>query len=164
MQTTDTFLPTQDERIMAGLAHIACLLPMMGAIAPIVIWVTQKEKSKFVAFQALQALAYQLSMVVAWILGMACYMLSFFSIFFGEIFTTSLRQADSQNPLAMIFFMAPFLVFGSLLLGMFVFVIYGIVGAVLAFQGKPFRYLLIGRLLEKFLEPKGAEAVPEHVV
>ena len=54
--------PSQDERIMAGLAHISAILPMMGMVAPIVIWVTQKDKSKFVSFQALQAVSYQLAM------------------------------------------------------------------------------------------------------
>ena len=52
---------SQDERIMAALSHATALLPFMGVIAPIVIWVTQKDKSQYVAFQALQAMAYQLN-------------------------------------------------------------------------------------------------------
>jgi uncharacterized Tic20 family protein len=56
--------PTQDDRIMAALSHITVILPFFGVVAPIIIWVTQKEKSQYVAFQALQALAYQLSLIV----------------------------------------------------------------------------------------------------
>jgi uncharacterized Tic20 family protein len=68
----------QDERIMAALAHGSILLPMTGVIAPIVIWITQREKSRYVAFQSLQALLFQLILIVAWVLGMGCYMLSIF--------------------------------------------------------------------------------------
>jgi len=57
--------PSQNDKIMAALAHISALLPLMGIIAPIVIWVTQKDKSEYVAFQALQAVAYQLLMILA---------------------------------------------------------------------------------------------------
>ena len=69
--------PTQNDRIMAALAHTAAILPMWGIVAAIVIWVTQKDKSEYVGFQALQAIAYQLIMVLAWFAGMALYMGSF---------------------------------------------------------------------------------------
>ena len=36
--------PTQNDKIMAALAHVSALLPMMGVIAPIIIWAIQKDK------------------------------------------------------------------------------------------------------------------------
>jgi hypothetical protein len=33
-------------------------------------------------------------------------------------------------------------------------VIYGVVGAVMAFQGKPFRYVIIGKRVERFMQAK----------
>lgn len=79
MSTTESSLaqPMQDERIMAALSHLAIVLPFMGVIAPTVIWVTQKDKSRFVAFQALQALVYQLVLIVAGFIVGICAMLSF---------------------------------------------------------------------------------------
>ncbi len=152
MSNLDSISPTQDERVMAGLSHISALLPLMGVIAPIVIWVTQKDKSRFVAFQSLQALAYQLVMILAWFVGMGCYMASFFSTFFFITFMSS----DSAGPGNLLFglgFLTPFLVFGLIFLGGFLFIIYGIVGAVLAFQGRDFRYFILGRQVERFLRP-----------
>ncbi|MQY74498.1 MAG: DUF4870 domain-containing protein [Clostridia bacterium] len=35
---------------------ISTLIPNIGIIAPIIIWVNQKEKSKFVKFNAIQAI------------------------------------------------------------------------------------------------------------
>ncbi len=51
MNKTDPMVGTrsQDERIMAALAHASAILPMWGAIAAIVIWATQREKSAFTA-------------------------------------------------------------------------------------------------------------------
>ena len=147
----DSLAPTQDERVMAALSHISALLPMMGIIAPIVIWVTQKEKSKYVAFQSLQALAYQLGMILAWFVGMGCYMLSFFGTFFTLPFSD---PSPSASPLFALGFIIPFLVFGIIFIGGFFFVLYGVVGAVMVFQGKLFRYAIIGKRVERFMQPK----------
>jgi uncharacterized Tic20 family protein len=124
---------------------------MMGVIAPILIWITQKEKSKYVAFQSLQALTYQLTMILAWFVGMGCYMFSFFGTFFTLPFSDS---SQSASPLFALGFIIPFLVFGAIFIGGFFFVIYGIVGAVITFQGKPFRYVIIGNRVERFMQPK----------
>ena len=86
--------PNQNDKIMAALAHISALLPFMGVIAPIIIWATQRDKSEYVAFQALQAVVYQLLMILAWFVGMGCYMLSFFTMFLGIPFAGESGQVD----------------------------------------------------------------------
>ena len=42
MATPESRLPFQDEKVMAALAHISALMPTIGLIVPIVVWVTQK--------------------------------------------------------------------------------------------------------------------------
>ena len=156
MTSMDGLTPTQDERVMAALSHAAALLPMMGVIAPIVIWVTQKEKSKYVAFQALQALAYQIIMILAWFVGMGCYMLSFF----GNFLTLPLSDSSqSASPWLALGVIIPFIVFGAIFVGGILFVIYGAVGAVMAFQGKPFRYVIIGKKVERFMQPQPGQVM-----
>ena len=158
MTNIDALTPNQDERIMAALSHVSALLPMIGVIAPIVIWATQKDKSKYVAFQSLQAVAYQLSMVVAWFVGMGCYMCSIFTLPLGSIFASSPSSPDTVPPLFALGFAIPFIVFGLIFVGGFLFVVYGIAGTVMTFQGKPFRYALIGNRVERFMQPTQAEA------
>lgn len=152
MKGTNTILPTQDERVMAALSHVSALMPFMGVIAPIVIWVTQREKSRYVAFQALQALAYQLCMILAWFLGMGCYMLFFFSTFLTIPFAESSGSSQTIAPVFGLAFLLPFLIIALLFIGGFFFMLYGVIGAINAFQGKPFRYVLIGRRIEMFME------------
>jgi uncharacterized Tic20 family protein len=150
METTpSTTLPDQEERIMAALSHGSALLPMIGIILPIIIWVTQKEKSKYVAFQALQAAGYQVLMILAGFVGMGCYMVSIFGVFGGGILATNSGRNLGIGELFMFF---PFLVFGLIFCGGFLFIAYALFGAVMALQGKDFRYLLVGSQVEKFLQ------------
>jgi uncharacterized Tic20 family protein len=142
--------PTQNDKIMAALAHVSALLPLMGVIAPIIIWATQKDKSEYVAFQALQAVAYQLLMVLAWFLGMGCYMLSFFTTFLTLPFAGG-QETTTIPPMFMIGFLIPFIIFGLIFIGGFIFIVYGMIGAVMAFQGKNFRYIILGNRLANYL-------------
>jgi uncharacterized Tic20 family protein len=143
----------QDERVMAALSHVTILIPLMGVVAPIVIWVTQREKSEFVAFQALQALAYQLLFVILWFLGWGCYLLSF-SATMGGTFALAGPSGD-PGPGVGLLMAAPFLVFGIFILLGVALVIYGIVATVLVVQGRDFRYALIGRWVERYLTQHG---------
>jgi uncharacterized Tic20 family protein len=154
MTTEQAPAPNQNDRIMAALAHISALLPFMGVIAPIIIWVTQKEKSEYVAFQALQAVAYQLVMILAWFVGMGCYMLSFFSMFLTIPFAGDSSGPVSRGaaPFFLIGTLFPFLIFGLIFIGGFLFVIYGVIGAVQVFRGKDFRYIFLGNRLANYLQ------------
>ncbi|MCY7362824.1 MAG: DUF4870 domain-containing protein, partial [Ignavibacteria bacterium] len=60
-QFNDT--PTEvasDEKLLAMLSHLSVLLG--GILLPFIIWITQKDKSKFVRFHSLQAIFFQLSL------------------------------------------------------------------------------------------------------
>ena len=146
-------VPAQNDKIMAALAHVSALLPLMGVIAPIVIWATQKDKSEFVAFQALQAIVYQLLMILAWFVGMGCYMLSFFSMFLTIPFSGSGGEVDPTiAPFFVAGFFVPFIILGAIFIGGALFVLYGIFGAIMTFQGNNFHYIVIGKQLSKYLE------------
>jgi uncharacterized Tic20 family protein len=155
--------PTQEDKIMAALAHVSILLPLMGVIAPIVIWATQKDKSAFVGFQALQAAAYQISLIVVWFLGIGCYMCSFFGMFFlipgGLLFAET--EADWLAPLFGLPFFLPFAIIGTMLLVMLAFVVYGLIAAVLVLQGRPFRYVLVANGIERYLA-RSTPPAPAH--
>lgn len=143
----------QNDKIMAALAHVSAILPLMGVIAPIVIWATQKDKSEFVSFQALQAIVYQLLMILAWFVGMGCYMLSFFSMFLTIPFSGSGGDVDPTiAPFFMAGFFVPFIILGAIFIGGAIFILYGIFGAAMTFQGKNFHYIVIGKQLARYLE------------
>jgi len=144
--------PTQDERLVAALAHASVILGLftsgMGGItAALVIWVTQKERSRYVAFQAMQAMVYQGIAMLLGIIGWGCYMCGVV----GSLIPFFVNPGAYQDTPPLTFFVSLgiipliFLVVG-------VFILYGLWGALRAFQGRDFRYVIIGHLVERYLE------------
>jgi uncharacterized Tic20 family protein len=148
---------------LAALGHASVIIPFWGLIAAIIIWATQREKSRFVGFQALQGVAYQLSLVVLAFIGGACYMCAFFGTFLlvpaGIFVAEGAGEADAAAMLlSMIATGFPFCIMGIFALIGFAFVLYGLYGAVRVLQGHDFRYAIIGGRLERYLnqEPEAA--------
>ena len=126
---------------MSLLAHLSIVIPNIGIIAPVIIWVTQKDKSKFVRFNAIQAIFFQLVFFVLLML----------SIFIGLILMFISLPLITKNPDA-----APGALFWVSIGVMnlyfplwLIFAIYAVVAAVKSFKGRIFRYLIIGRIIER---------------
>ena len=157
-ETVEMGSTSQDDRIMAALGHATIIWPVMGIVAPLVIWATQREKSRFVGFQALQVITYQLVLVVGGFLGVACYMCSFFLMMFLGLPIGALAAQNMATPdffgglLAIIISAFPFCIMGILGLVGLAYVLYGLYGAVRVLQGHDFRYVIIGRRLEQYLD------------
>ena len=138
--------PTRDERIMAALAHGSALLVGMGVIAAIVIWATQKDKSRYVAFQALQALVYQIAGIAVQMVAWCCWMALYFASFIPLMATA--EQGANEPPVFFLVSLAlmfvPIVLMGLWALG-------GLWGAVRSLQGRDFHYLAIGGQLERWL-------------
>lgn len=142
--------PTQDEKIMAALGHGAILLFFAGILVPVIIWITQKEKSAYLAFQALQAAAFQLLMVLAYFVLMICYVCSSGATFLA----LPLSAADETLGMAAVLGTTVFQValFAVICFGWFGFIIYGLVASVMILQGHDFRYAILGQRLEAYLQ------------
>jgi uncharacterized Tic20 family protein len=145
-------VPTQDERIMAALAHVTVIWPTLGMIAPIVIWGTQREKSPFVRFQALQAAAYQFILILGGLVAGVCYVCSFFSIPLTAVFTIPFEEEAVGLCVPFFTFSCTFGLLFLLMLFWLAYIGYGIFGAVSALQGQDFRYVFLGSWLERYLE------------
>ncbi len=150
---------TQDEHILAALAHASVILPFWGLIGAIVVWATQREKSRFVGFQALQAIAYQLALIIGGFAGGVCHFCSFFATFLlmpvGIFVAEGTGNPSAEGLIAVIttFFTVffPFCLLGVFMLIGLAFVLYGLYGAVRVLQGHDFRYVVVGRWLEQYL-------------
>lgn len=135
-----------NERIAAALAHGLIIANWMGVIAAALIWLLEKEKSKYVALQALQAVAYQFMGLLVWMAGLFCYM----AILFGGIGLAALLtpQGEGEGIIAFLS-LAPlcplFLLWGLL-------IIYGLYGAYASLLGRDFRYLIVGPLVKRYIE------------
>lgn len=135
--------PTSDEKIMAALAHGSIFFAFLGPNAPVAIWASQRKKSNYVRFHALQAMGYQAVMFWLWIAAMILIMCLAFPISMSML-------EDSQNTAAAPFFVQVFMfltIFGM----MGLFFLAGIIGAVACLLGREFRYPILGTQVKKFL-------------
>ena len=133
--------PKPDERIAAVI-----IANWMGVIAAALIWLLEKERSRYVAFQALQAVAYQFMGLLVWMAGLFCYL----ATLFGGIGLAALLNPQGEGEGIIAFFsLAPlcalFLLWGLLIL-------YGLYGAYASLLGGDFRYLIVGPLIERYIE------------
>ncbi len=145
-ETPQTLSPSSDERLMAAISHF------FGLVVALIVWATQKDKSRFVRFQALQAAAFDVLFLLLWFVIVGCYMAFMaFSMFGAMMFGSSMASDPSTQ---WIFLMPSLFPMGILCIFPFILLLFvaRIVAAVQTFQGKDFRYPWLAERVEKFLE------------
>jgi uncharacterized protein len=61
------YVPNQDERTMAILAHLLTIF--FGFVPPLIIWLIKKDESKYVAEHAKESLNFQITIFLAYIVS-----------------------------------------------------------------------------------------------
>ncbi len=149
--------PTTDERLLAALSHAAILFIGLGLAAPVIIWATNREKSPYVRFQALQALGYQVFMSLVYILLTLVMTIVMFVLLFIMI---GVAIALDNEVLMILATFSQFLILFGLFAIMGLYILGGIIAGIFCLAGRPFRYPVYGPWLERFLGGQ-AEARPE---
>ena len=129
--------PTQDEKTMAMLAHILQIFTWW--IGPLVIFLV-KQDSKFVRFHALQALLWQITLMVLGMIGVFLWI----AVIFSTVFSTIGKAPPNQAPP-----IALFAEMGLIWMGfMAVYlsnILFGILFGIKAGRGEWTSYPLLGR-------------------
>jgi uncharacterized Tic20 family protein len=142
-----TISPTSDERMMGALAHF------FGMIGSLIIYAIQKDKSRFVRFQAAQALAFDLLTTVLMFILFFCVFGVMFIGMFGTMFA-GLSNASQSNDfnwfmaLPMIF---PFLTFSCIFPFSIALFVTKIIATMSVLNGNNFHYPWLGTKVEQFL-------------
>ena len=142
-----TIAPSRDERIASTIAHGSVIVFGLGMLVAAIIWLLQKDKSRYTASQALQSTVYQFVGFAINIVSWCCW---------GVVYTASLmpiilepqRYADAPPAvfwIGMALVIVPLILMGLWTLG-------GLWAGVRTLQGKPFRYLWIGDLVARYME------------
>lgn len=61
--------PTSEEKTMAILSHILAIVPGIGIIGPLVIYLVKKNESSFVESHARESLNFQITVILAFIIS-----------------------------------------------------------------------------------------------
>ncbi len=62
------YQPRDNERLLAILSHILCLVVGVGFIPPLIIYLLKKDESEYVAAHARESLNFQLTLLIACVL------------------------------------------------------------------------------------------------
>ncbi|HTI09004.1 MAG TPA: DUF4870 domain-containing protein [Puia sp.] len=69
MDERPLYAPNSDERILAILSHILAIVPGIGILGPLVIYLLKKDDSGFVAENAKESLNFQITIILACIIS-----------------------------------------------------------------------------------------------
>ncbi len=63
-EETPLLAPTSDEKTMALLSHVLTLIPGVGFLAPLIIYLIKKDESLFIAAHAKESLNFQITLYI----------------------------------------------------------------------------------------------------
>jgi len=135
---------TKEEMTLAALAHASVILGFVtgglaGVAIALVLWLIYKDKSRYVAFQAMQALVFQLAVGAVLLLAGVTMAISFITI--------------CLIPVGLILLLA-------LIALPFAALFYGLYAAYETYYGEDFQYAWVGELVTK--QGQAAEADEEE--
>lgn len=142
--------PTSEERLMAALSHF------LGWWVALIVWLVEKDKSRYVRFQAMQALAFSLTVfVLSMIASLLLGVLMFAGVMIAVLFAASALEYGSSSggeAIIMLFSLIPS--FGWMLLMPFYGIIWlaRLIATISTASGNDFRYPLIGKWVANFLK------------
>jgi uncharacterized Tic20 family protein len=131
-----------ENRLLAALAHGSVVAQGVGILVGVVVYITQRDKSRYAAFQGLQAAVYQLINLII-VIGLWLV----WGVLYGLSIIQLIRLGDDAEPPA--FFWIILISMVIPIIYMVLISLYGLWGALRTWQGRDFRYLLIGGWLER---------------
>lgn len=135
-----------NQTVMAGLAHLSIFFGAL--IVPLILWLVNRGKAPYAAQQSKQAFFFHLGLwvieLVILVPAIIIYFTAFFSIFESVSYTPTTPPQPPIFPIGA--FSSVFILYGALFAVQIVGIVFGIIGAVKAFQGQPFHYPLMARV------------------
>jgi len=145
----------KEDRWVAALSHASAILLIWGSVSPLAVWITQKDRSPYLRFQALQATVYQVLALLAYFGFMAVYFFSMIALFLALPLTSSggyYRPGNESLIFLLIFGIAIFVVWAVILLAVPTYHLFAMIAGIQILKGRDYRYPILGKQIERFLE------------
>ncbi len=149
--------PPANERTWAALAHASVLLTfalgvstgglavVVAALVPLAIWLAFRDRSRFVAFHAMQATVFQLASLVVWIGLLVTGLAILIPTWIVTVLLLVVLIGFLLLPLALLLTIA---LPAALVVLPFASLVYGLYGAFEVYGGRAFRYWLVADWVE----------------
>lgn len=137
MSTPSTL--TKEHKMLAALSHFSILLFGLGMVMPAIFWSNHRKNSPYVRFQALQALAFQISQPV----GLTLLALVGMIIFLILSVTGAIFVSDTPTS-RMLLIIGGLIALGLTILGSMTYLVLALIGGVACLLGTEFEYPWLG--------------------
>ncbi len=147
--TQQPLTPTSDERVLAAIAHF------FGFLVALIIWAFQKDKSRFIRFQSIQAMAFDLLILILAFVVVGCMVFFIFgalAVGVGDIAILGSQanpSAEAVRTLIALMTGVPLLLPCIFLPFIGAIFIAKLIATIQTFQGKDFHYPWLGDLVER---------------
>ena len=160
---------TSEERTAAALAHASSILTILVSVLslglggvifafiPFLIYLSYKDRSRFVAYHAAQAFALQLAETVGWFVAMIAFIVVFAVLAAVTALLSVILIGLILIPVDVLVAIAMVIV---LISAPFVGMAFSLVSTVETANGRDYRYPYIGQWVEAWLARQEAESIP----
>jgi uncharacterized Tic20 family protein len=155
-----------EENWVGGLSHLTVIIQFWGLVTPLIVWLTQHERSVRLRFHSLQAVFYQLAAIVGQIVWFFGYLLMMFLSMFLGLFSLPADAASTASEVDPItgaiglIMMIGFILIAFLpVLVVPLYNLIAIVGGILTMRGRDFRYPILGRIIANRIKDTPSNAV-----
>ena len=149
--TEQPLAPTSDESLLAAISHF------FGLLVALIVWATQKDKSRYVRFQAVQAMVFDLVVSVIVLLTVGCMMVLIFGVLalgIGDFALIGSQSNPTVEPFRVLISMMtaiPLLIPCIMVPVIGIIFLARLIATIQTFQGKDFHYPWLGKQIERFL-------------
>lgn len=133
--------PSESDKTLAGLCHLSVFFAPV--ILPLIIWLAMRHSQPYASQQAKQAFWFHLFFAALAFLAGVGLQAFFFSSFFSA---ASAGAPPDPTGIDLTFLPGIFVFYGVLIILGLINAVFSVIGAVQAFQGRPFHYPLLGWL------------------
>ncbi len=149
--TDQAVTPTSDESLLAAISHF------FGLLVAFIVWITQKDKSRFIHFQSIQAIAFDLIMyaVVFVVTGvLISLMFALLALGIADLAIVGTQSNPAIEPVGVLVALmtaTPLFIPFIMIIISGVFFIIRLIATLQTAQGKNFHYPWLGAWVEKRL-------------
>jgi uncharacterized Tic20 family protein len=144
-------IPTSAESLMAAISHF------FGFIVALIVWATQKDKSRFVRFQSIQAMAFDVSVFVILLLVVGFIMILVFgsvALGLGDLAILGSQSNPTPEPVWTVIALlagVPLLIPCMIIPVIVAIFIFRLIATIETFQGKNYHYPWLGKQVESMI-------------
>jgi uncharacterized Tic20 family protein len=146
------FLEKNEDNWIASVGHFSVIIPIWGILLPGLTFITQKNRSTFLRFQAAQTVLFQVVGFAGYLIGFVLYFMAIFAIIPFAFLSQNINGNEGLTIIGFVFVIFLLCCAGCVVLIVPLYHILGQWAGYRLLKGDNYRYPFIGSLTDKILK------------